>query len=251
LPIRLYFLLMRRVPVATETFCKIWNWLQYTLVSINLLIIAFGSLERYLLVFHSRFLSQHDFLLRKLPLFISILLPMIFYTIGIFGIQCQTFYIYTNVGCGAPCFLSTTILVTIFKNIILVCLPVSLTVCMSCLLLIRVYIQRKKMKRQYHIWTNNLQMIIQLFPIIILYSIIWIPMSILFYVATFGSTSEQQIVRPLISDVFGNLKYLVNLIYPFLACFGQREIRMMFIRWRQQRNQIVRPIEMGSTTQKH
>ena len=221
----MYFLHTGTVPFPNPNFCNFWNWYQYTFVSINLLVIAFSSLERYLLVFHHRFLSNHSILLRQIPLLISILFPTIFYTVGIFGIPCQATYNFNAIACGSLCFTALSPIANIFKNIILVCLPVIFTILISILLIIRVYIQRRKMQRQRQFWKESIQMILQLIPIIILYLIIWIPMSILFYFVTFGSISERKIALPLVSDVFGHIKYLVNLVCPFLVLLGQPEIR--------------------------
>ncbi|CAF0816668.1 unnamed protein product [Adineta steineri] len=225
LPPRLYFLYNGTVIFPNTHFCDFWNWCQYTLVSINLLIMALTSIDRYLLIFNHIFLSQHTILLRQIPLLLCILFPSIFYIIGIYGIPCKNIYNYNTIGCGLPCFFSLSSFAVIFKNIIMICLPVMLTIAMSCVLITRVYIQRKSMKRRRNFWKESIQMIIQLLPILILYLSIWIPLSILFYFSTFGTKKEKNIVMPLINDYFGNLKYLVNLIYPFLVLFGQIELR--------------------------
>ncbi|UJR14880.1 hypothetical protein I4U23_001864 [Adineta vaga] len=228
LPPRLYFLYTRIIIFPYPQFCDLWNWCQFTFVSVNLLTIALGSVERYLLIFDQRFVSNHLILLRQIPLLLCILSPIIFYSITIYGVQCETTYIYSNIGCGLPCFFFISTFAVIFKNIVMICAPVILTIVTSALLLIRVYIQRKKMQRQRNFWKENVKMIIQLLPIIILYLVVWIPLSVLFYFSTFGTQTQKLIVRPLINDYFGNLKYFVNLIYPFLVLLGQTELRNKF-----------------------
>lgn len=195
-------------------------------IGVNLLIVSLGSIERYLLIFNHIFFSQHIILLRQIPLILCIVIPLIFY-----AIKCDTTFNYNSIGCGLPCSFYILKFLIILKNIIFICLPVLLTILFSCLLIIRIYIQRRKMKRQRQFWKESIQIITQLLPIIILYLIIWLPLSVLFYFSTFGTTVQRTTVTPLINDYFGNFKYLVNLIYPFLALFGQSELRTKILKF--------------------
>lgn len=206
-------------------FCNFWNWCQFTLTTVNLSIIALGSIERYLLIFNHIIFTRNIRFLQRISLISCIIIPSIFYAICIYAIQCETVFNYRVVGCGLPCSFSLSKSITIFKNIVFIILPVIITILISCSLIIRIYIQRKKLKRQRQFWRESIQMFAQLFPIIILYLIIWIPLGVLFYFITFGTIIQRPIASSLINDYFGNLKYLVNLIYPFLVLSSQKKFR--------------------------
>lgn len=185
---------------------------------------AIASFEHYLFIFHRIFLSQHIFLLRQLPIVVSILLPAIFYAVSIYVPSCITIFNYTRMGCGLPCFFIINYFAAIFKNIIINSFPVIAIIIFNFLILIRVLIQQKKMKRQRVHWHENIRMISQLLPLAILYLIIWIPMCVMFYFNTFGTDAQRSFANSLINDYFSNLKYLINFFCPFLILMGQSEL---------------------------
>ncbi|CAF3801084.1 unnamed protein product [Adineta steineri] len=223
LPPRLYFLYMNTVPFLNPVFCQFWNLCQYTLVSISQFIMALGSIDHYLFIFHRVFLTEHTLLLLHLPLFLCIFLPIIFYAVSIYIPSCITIFLHDRIGCGIPCFFSAIQFAHILKNIIINSFPVITIIIFNILIVIRVFIQRNKMKRLRRRWQENVLLISQLLPLAILYLIIWIPMCILFCIITVGTPLQQSSANLLINNYFGNLTYIINFFCPFLICVGEHE----------------------------
>jgi hypothetical protein len=186
---------------------------------------AIARFEHYLFIFHRVFLTQHTFLLRQLPVVLCIILPTIFYAVSIYIPLCTTIFDYTRVGCGLPCFFITNQFAIIFKNIIIVSLPVIMIIILNIFIFIRILIQQKKMKRHRICWHENIRMVSQLLPLAVLYSVIWIPLSVLFYFNTLGNAAQKLLANLLINDYFANLKYLINFFCSFLILMGQSELR--------------------------
>ena len=102
LPIRLYYLNQNTVLIHTLGFCLFWNCIASVLNIAGLHLMALGSVERHLFVFHNQFISRHRLLLSGLPMAISIIYPLVFYTIMhyqfllSFLLMCFLSFVYGN-----------------------------------------------------------------------------------------------------------------------------------------------------------
>ncbi|CAF4078630.1 unnamed protein product, partial [Adineta steineri] len=86
----------------TEAFCMTWTYIDYAVfVSITLLI-AWGSIERHILIFHQNLVSTQikRFLVHYLPLFTLTMYPFIYYIIIYFVLPCDPWIDFTTSGCG-------------------------------------------------------------------------------------------------------------------------------------------------------
>ncbi|CAF1302470.1 unnamed protein product [Rotaria sp. Silwood1] len=102
----LAFLHIGFVTPATTTNCIIWQWCDFTLCSINNMLMWWMSIERHLLIFHSHLFdtSKRRWLLHYIPLLALVIYIAGFYAIVIFLYPCEPQPDYFSVLCGLPCF---------------------------------------------------------------------------------------------------------------------------------------------------
>jgi hypothetical protein len=181
-PWRLFYLFSGTVLVHTEVFCQFWNYIATILDVIGLHLMALGSIERYLLVFHHVFLARHRFILSTLPMLICIIYLSIFYDATIYGSSWCTYKVdYSVLACGPPCYLIESYFYPLFGILAHHVLPIFITAIANVVLLIAIAIlqQKAKMKRNNR-WRKNLRISCQLLSIALLYLIVWLPICILF-----------------------------------------------------------------------
>ena len=230
LPFRLYFLSQNQVLIPYTIFCLIWTWYDTVLTTVDLFVMAFTSIERYLFVFHHMFLRRHKHFLYKIPIVVCFIIPIIWYTGLIFGYPCQNSFSFSNFQCGTLCYLTNYQVFINFENFVFFMFPLLIIVIGNNTLIICVLIQKRNMKRKHRLglWRNNVRMISQLMFIAVLYMSIYVPSCILLI---FGSYVRRSGFQPWAESVrrlyFTHLKYLIIFGCPFMVLAGQKEMHQM------------------------
>jgi hypothetical protein len=177
LPFTIYFFAYGYSLIQTDTFCSIWNWLQYSFCLSNLCLMTLASFERHLFIFHYR-LYQSKFyriVLHYLPMIICLIYPISFYAFAIFITPCTATYDYTYIFCIWPCYYNNGYWLGYYDLIINNCSTNFLIPFLSVILLIRVMKQKHRMRQQAFKWRRDRKMLLQLLSISILYVIFWLP----------------------------------------------------------------------------
>ncbi|CAF1268066.1 unnamed protein product [Adineta ricciae] len=230
LPIRLYFFHENEVPFRNSFFCLFWTWSDAILTAVDLFIMAFASIERYIFVFRHILLRNHYRLLYQLPMVLCFAIPIIWYTVLIFGYPCQQTFSYFTFQCGTACYLTNTTVFTHVENIGFFMIPLFVIVVGNGTLIFRVLLQKKNMKQRHRLsqWRNNFRMIGQLAFIGILYMSVYVPSCILLI---FGNYVRRGRFLPWAAEIrtryFIHLKYLVIFGCPFVVLAGQKEMHQM------------------------
>jgi hypothetical protein len=228
---------------SSINFCLFWTFCTCCLDVTGLLLMAFASFERYLFIFHSMFLQQHQIILRYIPICLCFIYPF-FYFIGIIYIlPCSHEFYYSAYLCGGGCYLYDPVwnAITWLVN---VCTPVFIILLLNILLIIRILYQKNRMQ-QRNVWLKNRKMLIQLVSIALLYCLAWLPNAILILIVTFPPSNVN---TPRIFIIFQHTIFLTGftpLFYPFVCLFGQpvilKKIKQIF-----QRHDLVTPIRQLS-----
>jgi hypothetical protein len=92
------------VPIQTYSFCIWWSVYNYALSVIDLMLMAYGCIERFFLVFHLPFFKRHLILLHYGPLIFFTIYPTILYIGLVVVYPCQNYFDYTLFTCGGPCY---------------------------------------------------------------------------------------------------------------------------------------------------
>ncbi|CAF0977361.1 unnamed protein product [Rotaria sordida] len=230
LPFRLYYLSQNQVPFLYPIFCLIWTWYDDILTAVNLFIMAFTSIDRYIFIFHHVFHRRYKRLLYRISMVVCFLFATIWYTVLIFGYPCQNSFIYFSFQCGTLCYLKNSQVLTHFENAIFFMFPLSIIVIGNIILIIHVFIQKRQMKCRHRLglWRQNFRMISQLMFIAILYMSIYVPSCILLIMGSYVRYNRfQSWAANVRTRYFTHLKYLVIFGYPFMVLVGQKEMHRM------------------------
>lgn len=221
LPITLQYLRLGYVQPNTYNFCLFWVWFNFSLQSINLILMTWISIQRHILIFHSNLLNTTKGKIKwhYIPLTICVTYIPLFYFSCIILYSCENLFDYSSLLCGSICYNNVAWLSTYdwTTNILI---PSLLIPFASITLLIRVIIQAKKMKRTLN-WHSTRKLTLQLISISMLYLIFWSPLAVVSLVRIY-------FIPTFINDItyyyLYYTPYLVQLLMPFVCIASLPEI---------------------------
>ncbi|CAF0756442.1 unnamed protein product [Adineta steineri] len=206
----------------TVSFCHFWQYVDYTSNGCIIWCNAIFTIERYILVFYPHYLrsKRQKIILHYLPIFISNLYLIIFYIYSILIFPCENSNEYDRELCGNACIDASWSLST-FDWLFNLLLPIFVIIFGSSILLLRVIWARRKMQRNLRNWSKNWKMIVQLLGIALMYTVVWLPLSVVSLMATFtGSESLESIDE----NYLYYLTYLADLSIPVITFIFAPEI---------------------------
>ena len=215
IPLHLIFLQINIVYPSTPALCELWWIIDFGLYSGCTILMAWGSIQRYLLIFYDRLFSNRNkrLLFHYLPLIILLIYIITFYITATVFPPCKNTYDYTLPLCNSfPCYLNDPVLGTI-DSIANNIMPVFIMSLFSFILVIRVYYQKRRLRRP-NIWRKQRKMTVQLLCCCILYLIPNIPQNIFVFAHLCGLSKDNAVQAQL---YFNFLCYFVTLLYPFLC----------------------------------
>ena len=220
LPITLLYSYQGYAPLQSDQFCSFWIAYNYGIYVVGLYLMAFGSIERYFLVFHDGFVRRWRYFVHYPGILICIIYPLIFYSVTVNIYPCENAYFYDAYVCGGACFQFQAIIGTT-DYIINAVTPPCLITLGNMILLIRVIKQKQTMKVA-NTWRKNRLMSIQLVSISILYFLIWIPFVTISLIRLFHDPFFLQDVTLLILNY---CLYICPLASPFISLIGLPVVR--------------------------
>ncbi|CAF1163081.1 unnamed protein product [Adineta ricciae] len=225
-------------------FCIFWIMYDYGMYSVNLWLMAFTGLERYLQIFHKQVILKNRiirfcFYYLSSVLIITIVFFWYLYLVALYPCD-QSQFDVTQMLCGFPCYkIDTNILLQNIDWIFADLLPLFLAVFFILLLLAHTLYQRIKANKhliQQSIWKRTRKMILQLLPIATIFLIFNLP---LITVGLLAISNPWYNTTPYF---YANcLSYGLALCMPFAILSKQKLIRKRFI-------SLVRPNRMNRTT---
>ena len=223
---------------STPIVCRLWWLADYGFVCGGLILMAWLSVERHILIFHDRWLAntRGRFLFHYLPLIILVAYISIFYAIVNFFLPCENIYVYAVPVCGAsPCYQSYTTLATweFLGNSLI---PIFLEGISTITLVARVQCQRRRLQ-QSNRWRRQRRMIIQLMLVSSLNVTANTPVFLIPFLRSCGISMENAIQPELYFFFFG---YFVIFLFPFASLCQYPHLRKQITRtivavYRQQR----------------
>ncbi|CAF1352862.1 unnamed protein product [Adineta steineri] len=229
IPFHLSFLQLGVVRPSTPTLCTAWWFVDTGIYNGCVIIMAWGSIHRYLLIFHDRLflIARKRFLYHTMPLIILILYIFIFYIVVIIFLPCSNKYNYNLPVCGElPCYFGVP-LVGVWDTVINSIVPTAIITVFSILVLARVYIQKRHV-HQANLWRRQRKMTVQLFYICILYLAANVPLNLVTFChicglpPSFGADVQ----------VYSNyLCYFVTLLFPFF-CLSTLSEMVKKVQWK-------------------
>jgi len=212
-----------RVWLSSPIFCLIWWFIDDSLYSIQTVILAWASIERHILIFHSKYVKtrkQKIFYHYLPPIILMIYLCSFHLSVLVFP-PCENQFDFNEIECGAnPCFLTIDFL-TIWDLVAHDIIPTLIIAIFNIALLYRVISQKKRLRQPIQ-WGKHRRMAMQLLSLSAVYVFINLPMIVIMFV--------QLIQREDPKVGFGTqlyifiLTYSVTLSLPFVVCFNRLSI---------------------------
>ena len=219
----------------SSMFCRIWGFLDWSLYTVNAMLFAWSTIERYLLIFHDRWISTPNrrFFCHYLPM-----ISIIFYAFGLYSIvfffpPCAYFVPVVNTLCLTSCLKDDPRFVsfeTLFNQVI----PVLIILIFATLLVLRVVWQKYRFGRIIQ-WRRHRKMIVQSISVSVLYLICIFPLAVVYLVRMCGFDSSTTYYFKIVFELFS---YLPALLLPMVIGLSLTEIRVKFVntlRWKRQR----------------
>ena len=190
---------------------------------------AFGSIERYFLIFHERFIHRWRHILHYPFICFCFIYPLTLYSMIVNYYPCKSVFYNDAYVCGGHCYQFEPIIGTV-DYLTDVFSPAILVLVANLILLFRVIKQKQTMKIA-NTWRRNRLLYIQLLSISILYFLIWIPYVIVALIRMFPDPFFfQGVPMLLLSDAL----YICPLGSPFISLIDlpavQQHLRQFFYR---------------------
>ena len=176
----LQFLNTGIVRPSLASTCTVWMFIDSFTYYLGLLLMAWASFERHLLIFHSQLFNtqRRRFLFHYLPISILCTHGLVFYVFVDFFYPCTNTFDFTMAFCGLVCYMNlstpTVFGIEMMAHQVLSTFFIGL---FSIGLLVRTIISRQRLQRSVE-WRKYRKMIIQLLSISIVYLIFSVPFSI-------------------------------------------------------------------------
>ncbi|CAF1385220.1 unnamed protein product [Adineta ricciae] len=236
LPVALSFYYRGRLWPESDAFCAWWVWLSFSCDTTALFLMAWISIERNILVFHSQNMTQvgwKKWILHVLPLIICLIwAPIVYLILIVSNSQCTNAWNYETLLCGPPCYTYTGFL-GIYDFVFNVCVSLGINILVNALLIIRVV--REKMSHQPAInWRRHRKMILQFWAISTLHIALWSPLVIV-------SLIQMTAMPSFMADQYTTLEYILYympLLLPAtcLSAIPDLVNKIMNFGWKRRRN---------------
>ncbi|CAF3931737.1 unnamed protein product [Adineta steineri] len=214
-PFAIYYFRWNIVYQQTYNFCVVWDWFNYTAMTVSLQLVCCCSLERHLFVFHSQMMKTKQFLIlfHYIPMIICLSYTPIFYFRYIFFPNaCTNTWDYTVIYCGGACYSYYDAVLGTFDWLFNYGLPTLIIIFANPLLFCRVLWQ--KINRQGPVqWSRQRRMIIQLSFIALLYLLFMAPQVIVGSMQTLWGVDFLYDVQ---ADYLYYIVYFINQLLPFV-----------------------------------
>ncbi len=202
-------------------FCFIWGFIDWAVYMLQLLLFAWASIERHILIFHDRWVAtkKKRFFVHYLPPVIIIIYWLIFYTYVYFYPSCQNHFDSSQMICMTVCSFdsfSFHAFDTLFNNII----PSLTIVIFSVALLVRILRQKYRIRHQIQ-WRKHRKMTIQTLSISILYLLITAPWAMIIFLRICGLPSNVGVTY---ENYATFIDYFIVLLFPFVALLSLPEL---------------------------
>jgi len=206
----------------TELFCNIWQILDSIFTACIIWCKALFTVERYVLVFYPYYLrsQRQKLIFHYIPIILIGLYLNLFYIFVNVLLPCDRKLKFNQHLCGDQCVDHTSGLST-FNRLFNILFPVFIVILGSLILLRRISRKRREMQRNLRRWSRNRKMIVQLLGIAIIYTIVWLPVSIVSLITMLHSSVES---AESIANHFYYVTYLCELTVPVVSLFFWPEI---------------------------
>ncbi|CAF3643874.1 unnamed protein product [Rotaria sp. Silwood1] len=176
------------VLIQSTIFCTMWRFINFSCWTAFIVIMAWASIERHILIFHDRIFGKtwRNICFHYAPPIIIIIYMVCFYIYAIIFYPCEGYFDYHSLVCGFPCYVY-------YKNIALceyivhyICSIICIIIFNLCLV-IHVLYSKRRLQQSIN-WRKHRKMIIQAVSISALVVIGSLPFCVVNLLSLTGST---------------------------------------------------------------
>ena len=210
--------------LQSDMFSRVWAFTDYGLYGTQIILFAWATLERHILIFHDRWVmtKRRCFLVHYLPLIVLPIYSTIYYVIGSFFMPCDGIYSYSFVsGVPMPCLYSNPGFAK-FDLLGHQIAPALIIVIASIGLLVRVTWQKFRL-HQHLQWRKHRKMTVQLLIISVVYLTFASPWAVVLLAHEFGLPRNIGHSYLLYAAFFS---YYTIFSFPFVCCISLSELRL-------------------------
>ncbi|CAF1060857.1 unnamed protein product [Adineta ricciae] len=175
------------VLVSNPAFCMIGTFIDSTVTVIITYLMAWASIERHILIFHSHWFATKSkrFVFHYFPLFLCLIYPIIIYSFMLFIRPCTIQFDYHQSQCGFYGCVTLNTNLAIFDVLAHNFIPITIVFTLNIALFIRVLYHRHRVQQRID-WRNYKKMAIQLLLIAAVFILFLFPPIILYTAYSFG-----------------------------------------------------------------
>lgn len=218
-PWALHYFHVEGVWERSFVFCSIWAFLDWTFYMIQTFVLAWGAIERHILIFHHGYVATRKkrFFFHYLPPFILISYCIIFYISINFLSPCENYYSNDYMLCVAFCIYDN---VEYFKwdTVAHQLVPALIIIIFSIGLLVRVIAHKIRIHQPVQ-WRKYQKMTVQLLSIVLIYCIFYLPYACFMILLFCGYELDQNV-----SSTLGYTTYMLPLLLPFCCMLTLPEL---------------------------
>ncbi|CAF2028439.1 unnamed protein product [Rotaria magnacalcarata] len=226
-PFYLNYTMHLAVIPANPSVCLIWNFVDIGLYNGTIILMAWMSFERHILVFHDQWMSTRKkrIIIHYTPISSIILYIVIYYIYVFYFYPCENVYDYTSIYCGSSvCYTDNNILDRwdIFVNSLI---PSLLEPFITLSFLFRV-IWQKHRSRQPIQWRKRRKMTIQLMGLSIPNFALNFPLSVLYIAQLCGMPSY---IGSHVEVYIYFFCYFITFIFSFICLISIVDVKKVFL----------------------
>ena len=194
-----------------------WKFIDSTAYVATSKLVAWASIERYILIFHDKWVStkKKRLFVHYIPLILAVAYCLIYYGGGIFVLQCNRPFSYNVVYCGFTSCVTSSIL-PLFEFISGGILCSLIILSFNIILIIRIIRQKRRVHQPIR-WRKHRKMTLQLLFITSLFYVFYLPPVVLAVARLLGMPAYIGADYSKLSSQF--LSYYITFLVPF-ACAG-------------------------------
>lgn len=250
IPLFANFLRLHRVSPATGAYCRWWLFIEFTLDTENVFLVAVISLQRHALIFHSHAMRIrfNRYVYYYTPLALAIIYPIVFYSTAVLFYPCdeQQWNFALNTCGDTTCYLSNNQPLATYDWVVNTGVPIGVLVLANVALIGRVMRQKccGRLAGQQNVsWTKQRRMTLQLLSISCLYLFTWTPTVVVGIMQQINRSDHLYTIKEV---YLSDLTYLICMLVPWLSIGLIPDFSRWIFRSCQRQNQrsnVIRPAE--------
>ena len=229
-PVTLSFFRRGSLEPQSDHLCLYWLFVNYCLQGITTIMMAFASIERFVLIFYSNIImgsKQRELWFHYIAMIFCCVIVIIWYTVLIFIYPCVNMFDFTLFLCNSACY-QWNVLIGTIDWIGTVLLPVVIVIFFNLLLLIRAILQKRRIRSLFN-WRRTRKMIIQLLAVVFVFLCTQVPLAI-FAVIRLAFISD--FLNSILTLWYYFTPYLIFLMTPFAYVITTKEVSKYLVRLR-------------------